>query len=315
MCNIINQISLIYSHLRHSDSILIVKKFLEIVVLSLLLAHNSFAKTINIEDKIFLNVPENFNSIKIEANEVADYYSDFFKSLGEKTAFYYIGTNSSIEFVNALINDQDKLLEPLMKKMEKKNFKTEKSMMNYATKEIIKLMKKNKYQGVIFVLVSEENLENTDYELFEAVESIKEMSQTEMNKTALEYRKELNSDMNLLDGFNFKISKFKIEKNKINSPAFDIKISANMFNINWDMEVYGYLKNNKPVIVGSECIGKCKGVSGIKNMIVYSNTVETNTSSENSSNIVENLNRLNDLYKSGVLTKDEFEKAKKKLLN
>ena len=118
MCNIINQISLIYSNLRHSDNILIVKKFLEIVVLSLLLAHNSFAKTINIEDKIFLNVPENFNSIKIEANEVADYYSDFFKSLGEKTAFYYIGTNSSIEFVNALINDQDKLLEPLMKKME-----------------------------------------------------------------------------------------------------------------------------------------------------------------------------------------------------
>ena len=50
-------------------------------------------------------------------------------------------------------------------------------------------------------------------------------------------------------------------------------------------------------------------------MIVYSNTEATNTSSENSSNIVENLNKLNDLYKSGVLTKDEFEKAKKKLLN
>ena len=50
-------------------------------------------------------------------------------------------------------------------------------------------------------------------------------------------------------------------------------------------------------------------------MIVYSNTTSTNTSSESSSNIVDNLNKLNDLYKSGVLTKDEFEKAKKKLLN
>ena len=50
-------------------------------------------------------------------------------------------------------------------------------------------------------------------------------------------------------------------------------------------------------------------------MIVYSNTAAINTSSENSSNIVENLNKINDLYKSGVLTKDEFEKAKKKLLN
>ena len=38
-------------------------------------------------------------------------------------------------------------------------------------------------------------------------------------------------------------------------------------------------------------------------------------SSDNKSNIVENLKKLNDLYKSGVLTKEEFEKAKKKLLN
>ena len=34
-----------------------------------------------------------------------------------------------------------------------------------------------------------------------------------------------------------------------------------------------------------------------------------------SSNVVEQLQILNDLFKSGVLTKKEFEKAKKKLLN
>ena len=33
------------------------------------------------------------------------------------------------------------------------------------------------------------------------------------------------------------------------------------------------------------------------------------------SNIVDQLNSLNELYKSGVLTKEEFEKAKKKILN
>ena len=33
------------------------------------------------------------------------------------------------------------------------------------------------------------------------------------------------------------------------------------------------------------------------------------------SNIVDQLNSLHELYKSGVLTKDEFEKAKKKILN
>ena len=293
------------------------KKILGIVILGLLLCHNSFAKTINIENKILLNVPENFNYIKIEADEVADYYEEFFSSLGEDAAFYYIGTDDSIEFANMLINDQDKVLEPIMKKMEKKNFSTEKSMINFVSKEIKKLMKKNKYQGVIWVLVSEENLEDTDYDLFEIVESLKNMNKADMNKAALEYKKELKEELNLdeVEGLNLKISKFKIEKNKINSPAFDLKIAANMFNVNWDMEIYGYLKNNKPIIVGSECIGKCKGVSGIKNMIVYSNVTSTNTSSESSSSIVDNLNKLNDLYKSGVLTKEEFEKAKKKLLN
>ena len=287
------------------------------MVLCLLLSHNSFAKTINIDNKILLNVPENFNYIKIEADKVADYYAEFFSSLGEDATFYYVGTDDSIEFANAMINDQEKVLQPIMKKMEKKNFSTEKSMINFVSKEIKKLMKKRKYQGVIWVLVSEENLEDTDYDLFETVESLKNMSQADMSNEALEYKKELKEELRVdgVEGLNLKVSKFKIEKNKINSPAFDLKIAANMFNINWDMEVYGYLKNNKPIIVGSECIGKCKGVTGIKNMIVYSDTTSTNTSSESSSNIVDNLNKLNDLYKSGVLTKEEFEKAKKKLLN
>ena len=293
-----------------------VKKLI-IIIISILFSSYSFAKIINIEDKISLNVPENFNSIKIEADEVADYYADFFGSLGEKTAFYYIGTNSSIEFANALINDQDKLLEPLMNKIEKKNFSTEKSMINFATKEIIKLMKENKYQGVIWVLVSEDNLEDSDYELFEAWELIKNMSKAEMNKAALEYKKEFKDEIDIdgLEGLNFKISKFKIEKNELNSPALDLKISSNMFNINWDMEIYAYLKNNKPIIVGTECIGRCKGITNVKNKITYSKIVSAGTSNDSSSNFVEDLNRLINLYKSGNITKEEFEKAKKKLLN
>ena len=42
----------------------------------------------------------------------------------------------------------------------------------------------------------------------------------------------------------------------------------------------------------------------------------TSALSKNLSNdILDQLNKLNDLYKSGILTKDEFEKAKKKILN
>ena len=42
----------------------------------------------------------------------------------------------------------------------------------------------------------------------------------------------------------------------------------------------------------------------------------TSVLSKNLSNdILDQLNKLSDLYKSGVLNKDEFEKAKKKILN
>ena len=289
------------------------KKIIGILFLFLFWNNFSFAKTINIEDKILLNVPENFNYFKLETDEVADYYDEFFSSLGEFAEFYYIGTDESIEFANAIINDQDKLLEPIIKKMEKKNFSTEKSMMNFFSKEFKKLIKKYKYQGIMWVLVSEENLEDTDYDLFETVESLKNMSQADMNKTALEYKKELSDEISVdgLEGLDLKISKFKIEKNKMNSPTLDLKLAAKMFNISWDMEIYAYLKNNKPIIIGSECIGACKGISGVKNKIVYSK-IKTSTSS---SDIVDQLNSLNELYKSGVLTKEEFEKAKKKILN
>ena len=50
------------------------KKLLGIVALGLLLCGNVYAKTINIEDKILLDVPENFSYIKLEADEAADYY-------------------------------------------------------------------------------------------------------------------------------------------------------------------------------------------------------------------------------------------------
>ena len=289
------------------------KKIIGILFLFFLLNNFSLAKTINIENKVSLNVLENFNYIKVNPDEVADYYADFFSALGEDLAFYYIGTNNSIDFANSLINDQDKLLEPIISKMERKNFSTEKSMFNFLSKEIKKLMKKNKYQGIIWVLVSNENLEDTDLELFEAWEILKNMNKAEMNKAALEYKKEFKDGLNIgeIEGLNFKISKFKIEKNELNSPALDLKVRSNMFNINWDLEIYAYLKNNKPIIVGSECIGTCKGISEIKNKIVYSKIKTSNISSD----IVDQLKSLNDLYKSGALTKEEFEKAKKKILN
>ena len=43
--------------------------------------------------------------------------------------------------------------------------------------------------------------------------------------------------------------------------------------------------------------------------------IDTDNNSNNSENLTEELNKLNELLKSGALTQEEFEKAKKKILD
>ena len=43
--------------------------------------------------------------------------------------------------------------------------------------------------------------------------------------------------------------------------------------------------------------------------------IEVNNKVDNSENLTEELNKLNELLKSGALTQEEFEKAKKKILD
>ena len=289
---------------------LLIKKLLGIIVLGLLLPCIAISKTINIENRVKLNVPDNFNYVKVDT--YSDLFEGFFDALGKDANFYYIGSNDSIEFANLLVTEGEDLLQPIMEKIETKNFKTEKSMMNFISKEFKKLIRKYNYEGVIWVYLSKENLEDVDTELFEIANEVKNMNKSDLKKESLKYKKILKDKLGIngIDGIKMKISKFKIEKNPINEPAFDLKIAANMFNINWDMEIYGYINDKKPLLVGSECIGKCKSISDVKRKIIFSKI-----SPVDSSGIVNNLKSLNELFQSGALTKEEFEKAKKKLLN
>tara|TARA_B110000238_G_C16001095_1_gene384491 strand:+ start:28 stop:909 length:882 start_codon:yes stop_codon:yes gene_type:complete len=289
---------------------LLIKKLLGILVLGLLLPCIAISKTINIENRVKLNVPDNFNYVKVDT--YSDLFEGFFDALGKDANFYYIGSNDSIEFANLLVTEGEDLLQPIMEKIETKNFKTEKSMMNFISKEFKKLIRKYNYEGVIWVYLSKENLEDVDTELFEIANEVKNMNKNDLKKESLKFKKILKDELGIngIDGIKMKISKFKIEKNPINEPAFDLKIAANMFNINWDMEIYGYINDKKPLLVGSECIGKCKSISDVKRKIIFSKI-----SPIDSSGIVNNLKSLNELFQSGALTKEEFEKAKKKLLN
>ena len=86
------------------------------------------------------------------------------------------------------------------------------------------------------------------------------------------------------------------------------------------VDFLGFVKNEKPIILVFECINTCPSGSRSLNKIIkptfeQSIKVENTSSLSQNSDLVKQLEALNDLYKSGVLTKEEFKKAKKKLLN
>jgi len=291
------------------------KKLLAIIVLGLLLPCIAISKTINIENRVQLNVPDNFNYIKVDTP--SEMLRPFLDSFGEDASYYYVGTNNSIEFANLVTTAPEGLLEPIMKKIETKNFKTEKSMMIFYSKEFQKLFKRHNYEGIITVFLSSENLEDVDDELFELANKVKDMNQNDLKKESLKFKKQLKDilEVGSEEGLKIKISKFKIEKNPINEPVLYLKVAYNVMNMNFSIETYGYINDKKVILVISECLGKCKSISQVKNMINFSKLPSTNLNSDVSSNIAEELNQLNKLYKSGTLTKEEFEKGKKKLLN
>ena len=77
-------------------------------------------------------------------------------------------------------------------------------------------------------------------------------------------------------------------------------------------------ENKKLISISSHCYKKCNStdfleIIGPTNL--YKGFVTKVQTTENTSDIVSQLEQLNKLYKSGTLTKDEFDKAKKKILN
>ena len=83
-----------------------------------------------------------------------------------------------------------------------------------------------------------------------------------------------------------------------------------------DFGFYGFVRNDKPIIIMNYCLNKCSSkLKSVEKMILPISAVVDQTSILTNKDLTEQLKTLNELYKSGALTKEEFTKAKKKLLN
>ena len=296
------------------------KKLLGIVVLGLLLSTNAYSKIIKLANDVQLDVPSDFVYSKLSQNffEEIDGWDAFF---GLDSEMYYLGTENSVNFSIEILENPDEFLEPIMKKIEKKNFQSEKAMINFVGKEIKKLAKKRKYESVVFIIkggISITELMNDNNEFKDFMVEINDMSPQELEKETkngnIDFLKEFNEGLGELKQF-YKFNKIKLSKDNNDNPYLILNYKASIPPLKTIGQWFLFIHNDRPYFMGVDCMGctKLKKLS-LTNMVEPMLSSKKNEVSDNT-NLTEQLNSLNELYKSGALTKEEFTKAKEKLLN
>ena len=311
------------------------KKILLLVLCTLVLIGNSYSKIISIEN-INLEVPESHISIKYTNEEVENLYQDFTDTANITT--YLVGPKKYVDLEKAILDGEDIMNNPyaklIMKKMEKKNFKDEVQASKWIMSEIKKIMKKEKIDFISYVITSDQNLITTlpDDDFSEIIDELNKMNQSELNEQTKEIRKMItslsgnNKSIPINDSMTINLSKFKISKNKSNQ--LFLKAAGNFIyimgpmSLDIDLNLFLTEYNDKAVMLVSACYVNCSKFNNKFNKMRKNsfNSISINTSnninkSDSNLNIVEQIKQLDDLYKSGALTKEEFEKAKKKILN
>ena len=154
----------------------------------------------------------------------------------------------------------------------------------------------------------------------EYLEEIKDESISDLTQNLKDLLEEFYEDTNDPSLKNIRDWQFEIAKNHNGNLYLysDDNLQSPYITSRYYSETFWTTHNNKIFIASSICTEKCNASTDLldvikpTNLFVESNSIATDSTNNN---LVEQLNSLNKLYKSGALTKEEFEKAKKKLLN
>tara|TARA_Y100000590_G_C15584636_1_gene963671 strand:+ start:326 stop:1270 length:945 start_codon:yes stop_codon:yes gene_type:complete len=313
------------------------KKLLGILVLGFLLISNAYAKNLDIDNKILLDVPNSHEYIKIDKSssstalyglvEVLDDLSDLDLDV------YIVGPEKFLDVFELIFDGTDiqdlDVLQPIIRKSESKNFSSYLSQMKWLGKEFKKLMKKEKVDFYTYVVFSNEKIKNIEDDDFKKIIIEHENMNNEELKVATKiYRKEItsivgdNKTIPLNDEMTLTIKKFNISKNQNNTIYLEANFIGSWLGvIDFNINMYLSKKNDQLFLVASECWVNCSNQSSrfkkmLKPMFTTNTQVKKTTSNiSEDGNLTEQLKALHELYKAGALTKEEFEKAKKKLLN
>lgn len=304
------------------------KKILIFIFLIFAFINNAFSKILDL-GITNIDVPNKYYLVNWEQ---FDFANEMFK---EFSSCHGIVDRKIYEILEKLSSgasvDELQILKPLISKYQKmmlsdKNFERD-------TKSLIKTFKstlsKNK-SGTIF------NFCNTgqsveEYDLLNEfdvdIDEIKNMTNSELKKMTKKIKNKITSGKNyfmVMDGMFINFDQFIIDKNFKNVPYLIFKgditymIGPSKMNLG-NIAYYLSELDNKLIALDGYCFVKCANFvstfDGIIEKSFNQNSLFDSTSNPGDSNFIKQLEKLNQLYKSGVLTKEEFEKAKKKILN
>ena len=316
------------------------KKLLSIIVLGLFWCNTLPAKILNIENKIQIEVPSSHKFIKYDNEEVRESIDEFTDSIdGMEIDLYLVGPSKYVDFEKAMMDGEDPMdneyVKAIMKKLEKKNFQNEDKALKWIISESKKIMKKEKIDFITYILISNKTLIEmlpNDDEIVDMLTELQSMNNSELIQQTKEIKKEIatlegaNKQRILAGPTSFTYNKFKIAKNEygnlfLKGPSKFFMAINEYLTIDAVLNVYLAEHNNKTYFFISACYVNCSKFSNKFDKMIkptFSTNVQTQKSKSSlsgDSNLTEQLKALSELYKSGALTKEEFTKAKKKLLN
>lgn len=321
------------------------KFFLFILLVSFTFLSSSFAKILNIENKIQIEVPSSHKFIRYDNAEIMESINEFKDSIdGMEVDFYLVGPSKYVDLEQALFIDgedpmENEYIKSIIKKyegmFERKMLQDPLKAGKWVISKIKKIMKKEKIDFITYAFVINKTLIEMfsgEDEIIDILTDLQSMNNSELIKQTKEIKKQIAS----IEGASktkyafgpttITYNKLKIDKNK-NGNLFLKGPSKFFMAINETMTIDALLNfylgehNNRTYGFISVCYVDCsKFNSKFDKMIkpVFSKiekNVKTKTTNSSNNDLVEQLEQLNSLYKSGVLTKEEFEKAKKKILN
>jgi len=317
------------------------KKAIGIIILGLLWCNILSAKILNIENKIQLEVPPSHKYIQYENEEVRESIEEITDLIeGLELDMFLIGPSKYLDFEKAILDGEDpmenKYVKSLMKKAEKKRFTNEAQQGKWLVSEAKKIMKKEKIDFVTYAIVLNKSLveissEDEGDEIADMITELQTMNNSELKEETKEIRKLLtsiagnNKSILVDEEMTININKFNIAKNEYEKLFLKSsgKVIWGMGALKLDVMLNLFLAdhNDKTYLFLSACYVECsKFNSKFDKMIkpIFSTNTQVQKTTSNisgSSDLTEQLKTLNELYKSGALTKEEFTKAKKKLLN